>query len=301
MSDISFGIHWLSFTVHAPRKEAFIIYENIFRERFGDLEELGHGGRGFKEIFHTLLEFKIYLTPAYKTEDEYFHFEIPGRACELIPWHYLKVLEFYLPPNYKDGYSYTRIDLAFDNLSFTPQQVEQAIREEKIRSLAKRESLEVHQSPFVIKDDGGIGTYTVELGSRTSERMVRVYDRRGFTRLELELKDRRADLVAKELFRADDISEWYSIMISHLRDFVDFDTLWWEEFVKSTGRAWAKVSNPKDIELEKIISWFEHQIAPALSVLVDTQTNIRMQELIDRGRKHRGSRYNLILGEKKQE
>jgi hypothetical protein len=60
---IKFGVHWLSFTVHASREEAFMIYDILFKSTFGDLEELGHGGRGFKEIYHSLLEFKIYLTP----------------------------------------------------------------------------------------------------------------------------------------------------------------------------------------------------------------------------------------------
>jgi DNA relaxase NicK len=298
MSEINFGVHWLSFTVHAPRKDAFMIYDTLFKDIFGDLEELGHGGRGFKEIFHTLLEFKIYLTPA---SQEYFHFKIPGQACELIPWQYFKVLEFYLPPNYQNRYNYTRIDLAFDNCPFTPKQIEDAIREGKVRSLAKRESLKVYESPFVLRDNGEEGTHTVYFGSRSSERMIRVYDEREFTRLELELKKRRADLVAKELFRADDISEWYPIMISHLRDYVDFSTAWWDEFVSITGRAWASVSNAKDVTMEKLINWLERQVTPALSVIADTQPDYLLKALIDRGRMRRGSRYNLLLGNKEKE
>lgn len=97
MREINFGIHWLNFTVHAPREAAFMIYDVLFKSTFGDLEELGHGGRGFKEIFRALLEFKIYVTPAHEIDHEYFHFEIPGQACELLEWRYFQGLESLLP------------------------------------------------------------------------------------------------------------------------------------------------------------------------------------------------------------
>jgi DNA relaxase NicK len=298
MTEINFGIHWLSFTIHAPREFAFLIYDILFKSTFGDLEELGHGGRGFKEIYHSLLEFKIYLSPVNDAVEEYFHFEIPGQACELLSWKYFQGLESLLTSNYHDRYNYTRLDLAFDNCPFTPPLVEAAIRESKVRSLAKRESLELHSSPFEKKENGEEGTNTVNFGSRSSERMIRVYDRRGFTRLELELKDKRADLVAKQLFQAEDISNWYEIMIGHLRDFVDFDTSWWKEFIGSAGRAWASVSKPKDIEIEKILNWLDHQVMPALSVVVDTQPEEVIKILLDRGRERRGSKYNLLLADK---
>jgi DNA relaxase NicK len=288
----------LSFTVHASREEAFVIYDILFKSTFGDLEELGHGGRGFKEIFHSLLEFKIYVTPAHESQDEYFNYDVPGQACELLSWEYFNGLESLLSSNYQNHYKYTRLDLAFDNCSFTPSQVEDAIRECKVRSLAKRESLQLHSSPFEKKENGEEGTHTVNFGSRSSERMIRVYDKRGFTRLELELKEARADLVARELFLADDISKWFEIMIGHLRDFVDFDTEWWVEFIGRVGRAWANVSKPKDIAIEKILNWIDRQVTPALSVVVDTQPEEVMNILLKRGRERRGSKYNLLLDKK---
>jgi DNA relaxase NicK len=295
---INFGIHWLNFTVHASREEAFMIYDILFKSTFGDLEELGHGGKGFKEIFRGLLEFKIYVTPSHETDDEYFFFEIAGQACELISWQYLQGLESLLSTNYKNYYIYKRIDLAFDNCPFTPLQVKQVVTEGSIRSLAKRKSLKIEESPFGLKDNGEEGTHTVYFGSRSSERMIRVYDKRGFTRLELELHDLRADLVAKELFQADDISKWYEIMIGHLRDFIDLDTPWWVEFIGGLGRAWASVTKPKDIAIEKLINWIDHQVTPALSVVVDTQPEEVMEILLKRGRERRGSKYNLLLENK---
>jgi Replication initiation factor len=125
--------------------------------------------------------------------------------------------------------------------------------------------------------------------------MIRVYDKRGYTRLELELKEARADLVAKELSQADNISKWYEIMVGHFRDFVDFDTQWWIEFVDNVGRAWASVSKPKDIAIEKIQNWIDRQVTLGLSVIEDTQPKEVMEILIKRGRNRRGSKYNLLL------
>jgi DNA relaxase NicK len=294
MNDVSYGVHWLSFTVHSLSEDAFMLYDLLFKEYFGDLQPLGHGGRGFKEIYHTLLEFKIYLNPVVENK-QYFHFEIPGQACELIPWNYFQALEIILKSNFPDKYSYTRVDLAFDDVPFTPQDIEKAILEEKLRSLAKRETLEVHSSPFSKRDNGELGTYTVNLGSRSSERMIRVYNKRGPTRLELELKDRRADLVAKELFSASDETEWFKIMISHLRDYVDFYPVWWGEFTNGTARAWATVGSPKQLTMAKLLHWIDHQVSPALSVAFDTLPEYAIEAIIDRGRKRRGVRYDLLL------
>ena len=60
MSNIEFRIHWLSLTVHASLKDAMSLYSYLFKEYFGGLEALGHGGRGYREIYRGLLQLKIY-------------------------------------------------------------------------------------------------------------------------------------------------------------------------------------------------------------------------------------------------
>jgi DNA relaxase NicK len=301
MTDFRYGVHWLSFVVFASKEDASKLYDGLFKNLFGDLDSLGHGGRGFKEIWHSLLEFKVYVSPI-DGKDKYFHFEIPGRACELIDPHIFWRLEQHLSFVYEDQYHYTRMDFAFDEMPFTPQDIENAISAGDVRSHAKRETLKVHKSPFEKKDDGEQGTHTVEFGSRQSERMIRVYDRRGFTRLELELKQKRANLVAKQIFNSNDPSEWYLIVLSHLQDYVEFHTDWWKEFVSSSGRARAIVSTPKEISQEAITDWLENQVASALSVINDVRDDAFVNDLIVLGREKRKrvKRYNLLLAKKDQ-
>jgi len=295
MTEITYCIHWLSVVVDAPKTYGFMLYGMFFKDLFGELQSMGHGGRGFQEIWMSLLGFKMYDAP-YREGPEYFHFEIPGQACELIDWKIFQGLDDVLRNNYPDGYRYTRLDFAFDNLPFTPLDVEEAITNEKVRSLAKRETMTVYKTPFEKKENGEIGTHTVNFSSRMSERMIRVYNRRGFTRLELEMKSRRSDLVAKEILGASDVSEWLPIAISHLRDYVDFEAVWWQEFVNGVGRAKAIVSTPREITLERMDAWLDRQVAVPLSIIHDVRRDSYVTKLLTRGREKRmrGNKYDLL-------
>jgi DNA relaxase NicK len=294
MKDITFRIHWLSFTIHAPSEEATYIYENLYKDTFGALVSLGNGGRGFKEIQTGLNGFKIYLHPT-GGDDVYFHFEIPGEACDSLRWEYYFALVNYLEANYPNKYFFKRIDLAFDDVPFTPQDVEEAIIADNIRSLAKRESLEIFNSPYKQNDNGEIGCYTVNFGSRSSERMVRVYNKRGYTRVELQTKDARAHAIGMQLLNLQDINSWFPVMISHLLDFMDLNTPWWKEFISGNGRAYLTVSEPRKAELERLAKWFDNQIAPAFSVLVDAMDGTKLQQMIKQGRKRRNAKYEDLL------
>lgn len=295
MAEIEHRIHWFSFTVRAPNEDAFTLYDVLLKDRFGVLEAKGHGGRGFKEIYHSLFECKLYLSPV-NGIGQYWHYEIPGLACDMLGCEYFQALGEYLISNFGDKFSVTRLDYAFDYVPFTPSQVDKAIREGLYRSLAKRETLEVHESPFAKKDNGELGTYTVTFGSRTSERMIRVYNKRGFTRLEFETKDRRSNLIARQLFTSDTLEPWFYIVLAHLRDYIDFNPPWWEDFAMCVNRAGATVTNTKEISMGNLVNWVDRQVAPALSVIQDASSPELIEAIIKRGRNRRGSKYDLLLG-----
>ncbi len=294
MNDITFRIHWLAFTIHASSEEAIYLYDNLFKEIFGPLVPLGNGGRGFKEILTGLSGFKVYMHPINENAG-YFHIEIPGEACDALQWEYYFALIIYLQANFQDKFFFKRIDLAFDQAPFTPHNVEEAIKKEKVRSLAKRESLEVYDSPFKLNDKGELGCYTVNFGSRSSDRMIRVYNQRGFTRLELQTKDDRAHAIGMQLFNKQNTDNWFPVMVSHLRDFIDFDTLWWEEFIQGQGRAYLTVSQPRVINYSKMKSWVEKSVAPCLSVIIDNNESKELDHMINRGRKRRNPKYEGLL------
>lgn len=294
MNEITCGIHWFAFTVHAPRQKGLDLHAAIFENYIGPLQEIGHGGRGFREILQAALAFKLYLTPIH-LDAEYFHFEIPGKACEVIPNNCFQILMDYLVSFHPEKYHFKRIDLAIDHVPFEPQQVEQAIREEKVRTDAKRETLQIHNSPYEKKYTGELGTYTVQVGSNQSERMITVYNRRGFTRLEFQVKDKRADLIALDLLKGPSFDHWFSVIVSHLRDFIDFDTDWWTELVSSQGRANQTVTTPKEVTVDRTMNWLFHGIAPAFSAMTDAVSDEVPKLLLEFGRKHRGPRYDHLF------
>ena len=81
-----------------------------------------------------------------------------------------------------------------------------------IVTLAKRDQIRLDQSPFALREDGQIGTTTVYLGSNESGRMLRVYNRRGPTRIELQMRDDRAQLVAIDILLRHP-SKWHEVGI----------------------------------------------------------------------------------------
>lgn len=280
MTDTTYQIHWLAFTVHAPSITAMALHETIFQDDLGSLEAKGHGGRGFKELYTAALAYKLYTNPVAQP-GEYYHIEIPGQACEVITWDTIQNLFEYLELNHADKYAFRRLDLAFDHPGFEPEDFTEAIKEDKVRSLTKRETIVIHQSPFRKRDSGDeIGTYTVEFGSMYSERMLTIYNRRGFTRMELKLRGKRAEFVAAHLFSNPDVNEWYKVMIAHLLDFVDVDTDWWREFISRIPRAGMTVSTARELTSERILTWMYRQVAPALSAINDAYTEEAIKTLV---------------------
>jgi DNA relaxase NicK len=294
MKEVLYSIHWLNVTVHGSKEDSVILYDLLFRDKFGDLQDLGHGGRGFKVIQRGLAEFKLYSEPLLNN-GEYFHLEFPGVACEALNWDYFKALFEYLDGVFPDKFNFTRLDLAFDHVNFTPDQAEEDLIKNNIRSLAKRETLEIFRSPLKPKDNGDIGTKTVQFGSRSSQRMIRIYDKRGFTRLEFEVKQERSDLIAKDLLKESDDSKWFEIAVGHLRDFIDFKNDWWLDFIQGRARANKTVTQPSEKSLEKITRWVGIQVTPALSVLADVLPYGDLNHMIALGRKRRGDKYDLII------
>lgn len=296
MKEKTMSIHWLSFTVHGKSKDAYQLYEAIFKDIFGVLLAKNGGGRGYKQVLFSLFEFKIYVEPGIQ-DQEHFHFEIPGKACEFIPATRFQALLDYLEIEHQEKYKFRRIDLAFDHVGFTPDQALTEMLENRIRSLAKRETIRENISHLEKREDGEIGTKTVYLGVNQSERMIRIYNKRGFTRLELQTRNNRAHQIGMDIFNSPDFEEWFSKGIAHLRDYIDFKTLWWDEFVQSIGRAKLTVSNAKEQTLLGMVDWVETQASPSLSVLADVYGDKFINDLIETGRKNRRNRYDHLLGD----
>lgn len=309
--ETEFRIHWLTVTIWGPVQYAIELWETWFEEHLGPMLSIGQGGRGFEVKLKALLSTNLYLKPKGQEADidgfSYFSLDIPGQACDAVPD---KAFQGFVNALIEedDPFRFTRLDLAWDGIQCHPSDFKQAVSESRIRSLAKRQSLQINWSPFKEKDNGELETMTVSLGSRSSTRRIKFYDKRGFTRVELETKKERADAIAKSML-VNAPNQWPELAISHLRDYIDiFETVekenlisWWETLINETPRAKMTLIDARSVELNRMLEWVDNQVSPTLSVIADVIGEDSIDAFIVGGRRKRGAKYKALLNDKEKE
>lgn len=297
-------IHWFSFTVHAPEDFARQLWHKFFFHSLGPLVNTDRKGRGFENIDIALNEAKFYYNPIQQKQEgsevkEYFHFELTGEACDAIaPEYFSHVFDFLTASGFR--FAMKRLDLAFDNVPFSPVEFCKAIMNEFCITLAKRESLSIIQQPYGLRDDGQIGSDTCYIGHKSSMRFIRVYNQRGFTRLEMVCRDERAHVVAEDIFKHE-YSEWDAVARGHVVQYIRFDERFsqWADFVGTVVSANIKISSARVVSLSRMEAWFERQVSVALSVYRevwgDREADIRLKKIIDKAERRDRSRYSAVL------
>lgn len=301
-----FSVHWFAITIFQDFEKVKELWSNFFSLGLGVLVDKGHGARGYKQISEALQGAKVYYDHVSAKEGkEHCHIEIPGSACEAVIPSVFPDLVKYLTEN-QIRFSIKRVDFAFDGVPFTPQEFYDGLLSDNLVSLIKRDpslendSIRKSESPCALRENGEIGTATVYAGSSSSQRMVRVYNKRGDTRLELQLRDERAQAVCLDVF-ARAWNEWEFVVKAHLRQFIDFkNTDWWAVFVSIAHRADLKISSARRISLTRMENWFNRQVVVALSVYEDVwgkaEARERINGLVTKARKTRDrSRYSSVL------
>lgn len=260
--EIEFHLDYLTFTVHElPDYQVF--WSETFEKKLGKLVQLGHGGRGYKEFYTTGTGANLYRVPV--NGGEYFTIEIKGEGCScLVPDDFQDIV-FLMRGGLRVNVA--RIDLAFDRVPFTPDQVYQEMINDRMTCKASRSSIRRYESPFKQQENnGGLGCYTAYIGAPSSERMMRVYNEHGFNRLELQLKDAWANN-AFGLVVGSPVKDWFMSALSVLTNYIRFDTDWWYEFVGCSVPADIRVYSARVRSLGKLQSWIAKQVAPAAFVL----------------------------------
>ncbi len=303
----TFRVHWLTVTIWGTYEYGYKMWEEWFSPYLGSMRQSGHGGRGFRQLSKAMLKASFYADPILQEavdDQKYFSFDFPGNACDAIPDKVFQI--FILVLDKWEKARITRLDLAWDEVGFTPETVREAVDKEQMRSYLRRKSMKYTISPYELREDGQLGTSSLRLGSNLSDRMLRIYDKRGPVRLELQSRKNRSDLLAREVLK-NQPHEWDKPAISHLRDYVDFINVetkellpWWQAFVQDTDRAMKTVSDAREIELNRMIEWISTQVSPALSVLADVIGKDSIDAFIIDGRRKRGTKYKALLEAKEK-
>jgi hypothetical protein len=305
---ITFRVHWLSATAWGDKYQGLNMWRDRFEKYLGPMIRIGHGGRGFKSVHKALLEARLYSDPITQLkigDNPFFSFDFPGSACDAIPDTVIQEFVVLLDEDYRANF--TRLDLAWDGVEFSPEQVKQAVDMEQIRSYLRRASLKYTISPYELREDGQVGTSSLRLGSGQSDRMLRVYDKHGPVRIELQTRKERADLIARDVLKKSP-SEWLVTALGHLRDYVDFAEqenqkllTWWASFVNETKRTEKTTSDARTLELGRLLGWMTDQGSGVLSVIADVLGEQTIEALIKHGRQKRGGKYNALLLAARQE
>lgn len=248
-----------------------------------EFHQEAYGRRGYKDEFTALYGAKYWSIPHDGTNR--ITISLPGEACSFLGFEALQSAYKWAITDC-DKVTCNRIDLAIDEVEFTPRMVYDFIMAGEVRSLVKRDSLAFWTSQE--KNDFGVnGCSAVTFGSRSSMRYLRIYDKHGYTRVEVEYKHERADLVAKDIFGNEDgeHGEYYEIYkisddnrmldkaISHLRDMVDIFADWWFQFVGVIERAGATL--PKiSSSLKSFQKWVLKALPGVLAYLHDVQPEL---------------------------
>ncbi len=187
--------------------------------------------------------------------------ECPGSACEFLGLEKLRTLFC--------NAQLTRVDVAFDHRMFSPSDVAEWVRAGNVRTRAKSVRFDVKLMGPASEGD------KLTIGSRASEQYLRVYDRRGFTRMELELKGGMARSFRDVLLSEDEVFRQTSVGV--LRQFVDFVDASsssnisrakllpvWEAFTERLERVRIRVAGAVQPSVDRVVRFIEHQVAATL-------------------------------------
>lgn len=256
----AFSVHWLQGTTYLPEEDVLDVVHQLTEG--GDF--VATKGRDFyAKGYRTVGNITVYVEPLDPATMPPVYVQVPGQGCEFLGLSKVQKLAEIIRPS--------RVDLAFDGAPFTPEQASEWTRQGNIRCRARNRQFvdDLSEVP-----EGN----TLQLGSRASTRQLVMYDRRGFTRVELRLKGDRAELAYEALTGPAEALRLTAL--GWLQDFVDFvDTAkdsnvsraprlpLWEAFVSGAVRVRMALEGAPELTLERAVEWVRHQVAPTLAML----------------------------------
>ena len=242
--------------------------------------------------------------------------EVNGGACDILGS--VKVAEVWAAL----GLRASRLDLAADNCPFTPEQLWREWLADNVRTRVKKLDPEkLAAKGYTIRPglenvrahewhESMTGS-TLDMGSRSSSQFARVYDRRGFTRFELELKGRTAAVAADYALGAllgEGVESFAGSVLGLVRRFVDFVDApsaehasrrellpFWAAFVAGVEKATLSLGEVAERTLDDVFAWLERQAGPALALVASAAPGEALRELVARGRRRLGARHQAVL------
>ena len=282
-SPLTIAPHWLAATVHKSLGAVASAYVEDFHDlpdmSWAELDRhwfvaLDRSIAGYAGGWQGRDGVKIY---AYPSTGQHCHLVMSGTVLERhtidsirrFLLRYVDETEFeeFLAGGKRPDIRITRFDIAIDHCPFSPRTVFDAMDRGDFRSKSR---------PGAWYPDTGTGS-TVYLGSKKSDKQLRVYDRRGPTRLELQFRRIPAFVLCMEAILCSS-DEWPAHAVGVVRSMVDFVDRksnatqspllpWWEEFIGAAIEVRLPTAADTPDSIAKLRGYVE-RIAPSVKALL---------------------------------
>jgi hypothetical protein len=294
------GAHWLSGTTLVDADTVL----DVVAEVTGDsVEILPRGAMGYASSFR--IGAVRVLTEGQGSEAAAMgcHLEVRGEGCEILGLS--KLAELY----HRLELRATRFDVAVDGASFKPATLWREWKRGNVVSAVKisaraRDDRQWRSGDWQSNAEGD----TAYLGSTQAHRRLRVYDRRGPTRVELQARHEAAAAIAADLLGGDLEVGWAARALGHMRAFVDFRrgedanvsrrplAAWWQRFVTDAERADVRLTGVIVDTFERAAAWVERQVAPILAVYRRVLGREGLAQLLEQGHNRWTARHWRLAG-----
>jgi hypothetical protein len=237
------------------------------------------GGARFYGRRYEYLGATILADPQAPGTEDHVHVVLPGEACAVGVGALLQLLTRLRMWSIRCEVG--RLDLAVDGVPFTPADAYEAVQQRQTVSWVKRGSDGLLHHTWKSSNGNGEGE-TLYLGGRQSQRYMRIYNKRGPTRIELETKRDYAQAVAVALLELRVDVELARFVVACLREFCDFGVQdgvhgargvkllpWWAAFVGSADRIGRlDIDRREHLSVDRTLSWLDRAVVPSLAMVV---------------------------------
>ncbi len=282
----AWGLHWLAVSVWGagPEPVAELVAEAVLGRRLGlgAWQALG-GARFYGRRYELVKGVTLLCDPQAPGASEHTHLVLPGEACEVVGAQGLLGLLARLR-ELAARVRVVRLDVAVDHAPFTPAQAYAAVRAGEVVCWAKRGTDGRVTHSWHEANGPGEGR-TLYVGRRSSQRLLRIYDGHGFTRVELECKGEAAEALAWLLVeRRGDEAALGRGVIGAIRAYCDFGVRpdrrhgvrglrllsWWAAFVGCAERLGRLVVDRRQrLSVDRTLGWLDRQVLPSLAMVVE--------------------------------
>lgn len=262
-------VDWMSFTVPVDEDTTTEATAADYARRLGDCSQvLDRGALGYTHGWRLPGAGVVLHNPA--RPDMGVHVSLPSEALQFIPYEPRDLIAMVLT----EGGRFTRVDVAVDTHEVHISTVDEAIQRGDLVSRATNQ--EKIQS---YKGDG----FTIYIGSRTSDRFTRIYNKQAeqglpaeddiWTRAEVEFKGGQAQTAACHILQGVDLRSLVFSAIDFRDRAADSNTSrcprldWWEQWIGAVDRVSFAIVQTITDSVERAYEWVRKQCAPTLAFL----------------------------------